>query len=95
MTVSATTRSSLLRTSHFAPPDAPAIRYRLYGDVVEINYAQLQRAVGEAANGAEALRLGRVLLGSIEARTELLYGLRRPEGVEMSRLDYQMISCRE
>lgn len=44
--------------------------------------------------GAEALDLGRALLGSIEARTELLFGLRSPTSGEMSRLDYQMIKCR-
>ena len=47
-----------------------------------------------AERGAEAMRLGRALLGSIEARTELLYGLRRPEGDTMSELNYQMVSCR-
>jgi dipeptidase len=48
-----------------------------------------------AERGAEAMRLGHALLASIEVRTELIFGLRRPEGVEMSALDYQMISCRE
>lgn len=43
----------------------------------------------------EALRLGEALLGSIEARTRLLFGLREPESGEMSRLDYTMITCRE
>ncbi|HMB60939.1 MAG TPA: hypothetical protein VKN35_13585, partial [Xanthomonadales bacterium] len=47
-----------------------------------------------AERSAEALQIGHALLGSIEARTRLLYGLRRPEGAEMSALDYQMISCR-
>ena len=47
-----------------------------------------------AERSAEALQLGHALLGSIEARTRLLFGLRRPEGAEMSALDYQMISCR-
>ena len=42
----------------------------------------------------EALRLGEALLGSIEARTRVLYGLRKPEGDTMSDLDYQMVSCR-
>lgn len=43
----------------------------------------------------EALELGTALLASIEARTEILFGLRRPEGGELSRLDYQQVSCRE
>jgi len=47
-----------------------------------------------AERSAEALQLGHALLGSIEARTRLLFGLRRPRGTEMSALDYQMISCR-
>ena len=42
---------------------------------------------------AEALELGAALLASIEARTRLLYGLRTPENDEISRLDYQMVSC--
>lgn len=42
---------------------------------------------------AEALSIGEDLLGSIEARTRLQYGLREPRGDEMSRLDYQMIRC--
>jgi hypothetical protein len=45
------------------------------------------------AAGLEGLRLGNKLLGSIEARTELLHGLRRPEGDEMSRLDYDQVNC--
>ena len=43
----------------------------------------------------DALDLGAALLASIEARTRLLFGLRLPQTTEMSRLDYQMISCRE
>jgi len=43
----------------------------------------------------EALELGAALLASIEARTRVLYGLRSPQTDEMSRLDYQMVSCRE
>jgi dipeptidase len=42
----------------------------------------------------EALELGAALLGSIEARTRVLYGLREPVTDEMSRLDYQMVTCR-
>jgi dipeptidase len=40
-----------------------------------------------------ALELGRALLSSIEARTRVLFGLRRPETDEISRLDYQMVRC--
>ena len=43
---------------------------------------------------ATALELGAALLGSIEARTRVLYGLREPQTDEMSRLDYEMVSCR-
>jgi len=45
--------------------------------------------------GEEALTLGRALLGSIEARTELLFGLRRPEGERMSGMDTPLVSCSE
>lgn len=44
---------------------------------------------------AAALDLGAALLASIEARTRVLYGIRKPEGAETNRLDYQMVSCRE
>jgi dipeptidase len=46
------------------------------------------------ARANEALRLGEALLASIEARTRLLFDLREPEGDEMSRLDYNMVTCR-
>ncbi|MDX1482754.1 MAG: C69 family dipeptidase [Woeseiaceae bacterium] len=42
----------------------------------------------------EALDLGRALLGSIEARTRVLYELRAPVADETSALDYQMVTCR-
>lgn len=42
----------------------------------------------------EAMRIGRALLGSIEVRTEVKYGLRHPRGETMSELDYQMVTCR-
>jgi dipeptidase len=45
--------------------------------------------------GQDALTLGRALLGSIEARTELLFGLRRPEGDTMSAMDRERVSCVE
>jgi dipeptidase len=40
-----------------------------------------------------ALELGNALLGSIKARTKILYGVRVPETNEMSLLDYQMVRC--
>lgn len=43
--------------------------------------------------GAAGLRLGNALLASIEARTEALYGLRKPQGDVVSRLSYDRISC--
>ncbi len=43
----------------------------------------------------EALELGGALLASIEARTAVIFGLRRPIGDELGRLDYQQVSCRE
>jgi len=43
--------------------------------------------------GAEGLRLGNVLLASIEARTELIYGYRMPEGDVVSLLSYDRVSC--
>jgi len=46
---------------------------------------------GDAA--MSALRLGRALLGSIEARTKVLYGLRSPETDEVSSLDGRTVSC--
>ena len=42
----------------------------------------------------DALRLGNALLGSIEERTRLIFGLREPHTDELSRLDYQMVTCR-
>jgi dipeptidase len=43
-----------------------------------------------------ALTLGNALLGSIEARTRLLYGLRSPETDDISQLDYDsgVVGCR-
>jgi hypothetical protein len=46
------------------------------------------------SHAQDALALGQALLGSIEARTRLLYGLREPTTDEVSRLDYQMVTCR-
>ena len=42
---------------------------------------------------ADALALGKALLGSIEARTRVLYGLRAPETDEMSKLQSNMVRC--
>ncbi len=41
----------------------------------------------------EALKLGNALLASIEARTRVLYGLREPEGDELSKLSSDRVSC--
>ena len=46
-----------------------------------------------AEAGAAGLRLGNALLASIEARTEVLYGYRAPEGDVVSELTYDRISC--
>ena len=46
------------------------------------------------ARAHEAIDLGAALLASIEARTRVLFGLRKPETDEMSKLDYQMVTCR-
>ena len=44
---------------------------------------------------ASALKLGNALLGSIEARTELLYGLRAPKTDTISELEYNDVRCDE
>ncbi len=46
-----------------------------------------------AQKGKDGLQLGHALLGSIEARTEVLFGLRAPETDVMSRLSYDRVSC--
>jgi hypothetical protein len=46
-----------------------------------------------AQKGADGLQLGRALLGSIEARTEVLFGFRDPQTDVMSRLGYERVSC--
>lgn len=43
--------------------------------------------------GADGLRLGRALLASIEARTELLFGMRKPVADVMSDLYTERVSC--
>lgn len=43
--------------------------------------------------GAEGLRLGNALLASIEARTEVLFGMREPQADVMSRLSYDRVDC--
>jgi len=42
----------------------------------------------------EALRLGNALLNGIAERTRHIFGLRAPQTDEISRLDYQMVTCR-
>ena len=44
-------------------------------------------------SGQDGLRLGNALLASIEARTELLYGFRVPQGDVVSRLSYDRVDC--
>ena len=46
-----------------------------------------------ADRGEAALKLGNALLGSIEARTKLLYGYRKPTGDVVSRLSYNRVDC--
>ena len=46
-----------------------------------------------ATRGEAALKLGNALLGSIEARTKLLYGYREPTGDVVSRLSYDRVDC--
>ena len=46
-----------------------------------------------AARGESAIKLGNALLGSIEARTKLLYGYREPTGDVVSRLTYDRVDC--
>lgn len=58
----------------------------------ELATIYLTQYSGNAAT--EALRLGNALLGSIEARTRLVFGLRDPQSDDISRLDYQMVTCR-
>ncbi|MFM7785783.1 MAG: peptidase U34, partial [Gammaproteobacteria bacterium] len=43
--------------------------------------------------GQDALALGHALLGSIEARSELLYGFRPPKGEPMSGMNLPRIDC--
>lgn len=43
--------------------------------------------------GLAGLRLGKALLASIEARTEVIFGLRAPQSDEISKLDYQQVRC--
>jgi dipeptidase len=57
----------------------------------ELALKYLTERSGDAAHSA--LELGNALLGSIEARTRVLYGLREPETDEMSRLGYQVVRC--
>ena len=46
-----------------------------------------------AESGLAGLRLGNSLLASIEARTEVLFGYRAPEGNVVSELTYDRIDC--
>jgi hypothetical protein len=69
-----------------------AIANRLFSNGVETLAADyLTRYSGEMA--LQSLWLGEALLSSIEARTRILFGFREPTTDEMSRLDYQMVTC--
>ena len=46
-----------------------------------------------ATRGESALKLGNALLGSIEARTKLLYGYREPTGDVVSQLGLKRVDC--
>ena len=48
-----------------------------------------------ARAGQDALALGHALLGSIEMRTRLLYGLRPPRGDVTSSMSAETVSCRD
>jgi hypothetical protein len=74
-------------------PDLEATALALYGaGKPALAEDVLTRYVSSQAS--KALDLGKALLGSIEMRTKLLYGQRRPRTDEMSKLDYQMVTCR-
>jgi hypothetical protein len=61
------------------------------GDRPDLATAYLTAYSGQAA--LAGLRLGNALLGSIEARTMEIYGLRAPETSTVSKLDYQAVTC--
>ncbi len=46
-----------------------------------------------AESALAGLRLGKALLGSIEARTREIYGLRKPQGDIQSELEYSAVTC--
>ena len=46
-----------------------------------------------AARGEAALKLGNTLLGSIKARTQLIYGYREPTGEVVSQLGLERVDC--
>ncbi len=74
-------------------PDLEATAALLYREGKDDLAAQVLTRYSRAAAG-EALELGAALLASIEARTRVIFGLREPQTDEISRLDYQMVSCR-
>jgi dipeptidase len=57
-------------------------------DLAQIYLTNYSKHSGEAA-----LRLGNALLGSIEARTREVYGLRTPQTDETSKLSYDSVDC--
>ena len=59
-----------------------------------LEHLALTYITDHSSNAASsALELGNALLGSIEARTEVLYGFRAPKTDDMSLLDYEMVGC--
>ncbi len=74
-------------------PDLEATALALYGAGKPALAADVLTRYAHTQAG-KALDLGEALLGSIEMRTKLLYGQRKPQTDEMSRLDYQMVTCR-
>ena len=74
-------------------PDLETTALTLYGaGKPELAADVLTRYIDTQA--ADVLDLGQALLGSIEARTKVLYGQRKPQTDEMSKLDYQMVTCK-
>ena len=61
------------------------------GDRPDLATAYLTAYSEQAAMAG--LRLGNALLGSIEARTMEIYGLRAPQTSTVSKLDYQAVTC--
>ncbi len=61
------------------------------GDRPDLATTYLTAYSGQSA--LAGLRLGNALLGSIEARTKEIFGLRAPQATTMSELDYDAVTC--